>query len=125
MHFIKFIQPPKPQPQQKPVAHSPIIDPDSFSDTDFVNPLPPELHCVLCKMVPRKPRCSKCCNTLYCEPCSKKQELCPVHKQKKEYTADSDLRNKVHTCTCVCMMYDSIFPKKNSRHYGSRFYRRG
>ena len=85
-HFIQ---------QEQVVVHSPIVDPDSFSDSDFVNPLSPELHCVLCKKVPRKPRRSKCCNTLYCEPCSKIQELCPAHKQKKEYTADSDLRSKV------------------------------
>ena len=91
-----------PRPQQEQDARPPITDPDSFADSDFVNLQPPELHCMLCKRVPRKPRRSKCCNTLYCEPCSKKQELCPVHKQKKEYAVDSDLRNKVSKIHLHC-----------------------
>lgn len=77
-------------------------EPETFADKDFVNPLPPELHCVQCKQVPRRPRRSKCCNTLYCEPCSKRQEVCPAHKQKQEYRMDSDLRNRVSKLTLYC-----------------------
>ena len=92
-----------PQVEQKPDANPPIIsDPDSFADSDFINPQPPELHYTLCKRVPRKPKRSKCCNVLYCEPCSRKQEKCPVHKQKKEYVVDSDLRNKVYKTYLHC-----------------------
>ena len=77
-------------------------EPETFADKDFVNPLPPELHCVQCKQVPRRPRRSKCCNILYCEPCSKRQEVCPAHKQKQEYRMDSDLRNRVSKLTLYC-----------------------
>ena len=89
--------------QQQDVHPSTVSDPDSFADSDFVNPQPPELHCMVCKRVPRKPRRSKCCNTLYCEPCSKEQEKCPVHKQKKEYAVDSDMRNKVSKLKLHCI----------------------
>ena len=75
----------------------------SFSDDQFVKPQPSELHCVKCKGVPELPKRSKCCNTLYCEPCSLLAAQCPVHKSTLEWSVDSSLKSRIAKWTIYCL----------------------
>ena len=85
-------------------ANSECKLPTSFSDDQFVKPQPSELHCIKCKRVPGLPKRSKCCNTLYCEPCSLTVAQCPVHKDKAQWelSTDTDLKNRIAKWTIYC-----------------------
>ena len=48
------------------------------------------------------PKRSKCCNTLYCEPCSLAIAQCPVHKSQLEYSTDTDLKSRIAKWTIYC-----------------------
>ena len=76
--------------------------PQSFAADDFVTPQPPELQCLKCRNVPRTPKRSHCCNSLYCEECSATVTYCPVHKESVEHFTDSALRSRISKLTIHC-----------------------
>lgn len=66
--------------------------PASFSDEDFCRQQPGEYHCGICNRLPSNPVRSECCNTVYCEPCSKILTHCPVHNDTQTFKNDSKLK---------------------------------
>ena len=77
--------------------------PDSFSPSDYVVMPPPDRLCVKCSRVPMVPLLSKCCNRLYCKPCSVENKRCRKHKELVQYTTDKKLRGTLIRLIRKCL----------------------
>lgn len=79
-----------------------LYDPPSYAIDDFVSNQPSDLLCMRCNRIPRKPLRLKCCNTLYCEPCSMAVTTCPTHQLVTNYKSDTILRGRISKLTVRC-----------------------
>ena len=84
--------------------------PTSFSNDDCIETQKSDQKCTVCHRVPRKARKSKCCETVYCEPCAAKASPCLIHQQEHIFGTHPELndelsklmvRCKNHTKGCV------------------------
>ena len=76
--------------------------PETLDPEDFVNPPKEDRRCVKCHRVPTNPQCSSCCNTIYCQPCSKTKIYCVTHHGVVDYTDDKKLRSKILDLRLKC-----------------------
>ncbi len=93
----------KPPNSPKPNADEFNV-PSTFGDEDCAKRQFIARKCVKCKRLPRKPKRSRCCLLLYCEPCSMdtKYQLCSVCRRKQVFKLDSELNNKIPKLTVFC-----------------------
>lgn len=75
---------------------------DSHSPDEFVNLPPANRLCVKCGRVPWIPMRSKCCDRLYCEPCSLENKRCWKHKALIQYSMDMELRGRIKQLRRKC-----------------------
>ena len=93
----------KPPNSPKPNADEFNV-PSTFGDGDCAKRQFIARKCVKCKRLPRKPKRSRCCLLLYCEPCSMdtKYQLCSMCGRKQVFKLDSELNNKIPKLTVFC-----------------------
>ena len=76
--------------------------PDTLDPEDFVNTPSEDRRCVKCHQVPTNPQLSGCCNTTYCQPCSKTKTYCITHHCIISYTDNKQLRSKILNLQLRC-----------------------
>ena len=62
----------------------------------------PSLLCSVCQHTPRNPLRSECCCALYCEPCSRRVDMCPQHKCQLRFTRDAELFDVIQKQETKC-----------------------